>query len=148
MVSFNVQCVEYWCGDCVNRAINCDPENQGWSAKRDRRWLRRFENHFGDLVDVVVTTEADDDGSSSFGVCELCSTFGTTGKVPKGDVYRVLILANEPDYYERLRCPVCGDWIDYCQGHGEIGDPVGFAILERHDNGDHSGCVEGVCSGP
>lgn len=26
-------------------------------------------------------------------------------------------------------CPVCADEIDYCQGHGEIGDPVGFARL-------------------
>ena len=27
-------------------------------------------------------------------------------------------------------CIVCGDPIDYCQGHGEIGDPEGFAILQ------------------
>ena len=146
MVSFNVECVEYWCGDCVNRAINCDPENQGWSASRDRRWLRRFDNHFGDLVGVVVTTDEDYDGSSAFGVCELCSTFGTTGKAPKGDVYRVLILANEPDDSE-YRCPACGELTDYCQGHGEIGDPVGFGILERHDSGDHSQCLAGVCPG-
>ena len=38
------------------------------------------------------------------------------------------------------RCPACGDVIDYCQGHGEIGDPQGFAILQAHDDGDHSGC--------
>lgn len=38
-------------------------------------------------------------------------------------------------------CPVCGDVIDYCLGHGEIGDPRGWAILVKHDNGDHSDCV-------
>lgn len=26
-------------------------------------------------------------------------------------------------------CPACGDAPDYCAGHGEIGDPDGFAIL-------------------
>ena len=43
------------------------------------------------------------------------------------------------------RCPACGDPIDYCQGHGEIGDPVGFAILQAHDDGDHTGCHPGGC---
>ena len=28
-------------------------------------------------------------------------------------------------------CPACGEPIDYCQGHGEIGDPEGYAILKR-----------------
>lgn len=37
-------------------------------------------------------------------------------------------------------CPACGEPIDYCQGHGEIGDPQGFAILQAHDNEDHSQC--------
>lgn len=35
--------------------------------------------------------------------------------------------------------------MDYCQGHGEIGDPVGFATLRRHDEDDHSECV-GECA--
>lgn len=39
------------------------------------------------------------------------------------------------------RCVVCGDPASFCQGHGEIGDPVGFAVLQRHDAGDHGGCV-------
>lgn len=30
--------------------------------------------------------------------------------------------------------------MDYCQGHGEIGDPWGAKILQDHDNGDHSQC--------
>jgi hypothetical protein len=38
------------------------------------------------------------------------------------------------------RCPACGEFIDYCQGHGEIGDPMGFAVLEAHDRGVHVEC--------
>lgn len=38
------------------------------------------------------------------------------------------------------RCPACGEYIDYCQGHGLIGDPQGHAILARHDEDDHSLC--------
>ena len=38
-------------------------------------------------------------------------------------------------------CPACGDPIDYCQGHGSSGDPVGFAILMKHDDGKHEECV-------
>ena len=34
-------------------------------------------------------------------------------------------------------CVACGEFIDYCQGHGEIGDPVGFAMLLAHDDGEH-----------
>lgn len=47
------------------------------------------------------------------------------------------------------KCPACGSVIDYCQGHGEIGDPAGFAILQAHDDGDHSGCWQhaGECIG-
>ncbi len=37
-------------------------------------------------------------------------------------------------------CPVCGDVMDYCQGHGELGDPDGYAVLVDHDNDEHHGC--------
>jgi hypothetical protein len=43
------------------------------------------------------------------------------------------------------RCPACGDVIDYCQGHGEMGDPAGFAILAAHDDGHHSECHPDGC---
>ena len=29
-------------------------------------------------------------------------------------------------------CPVCEDPLDYCQGHGEIGDPRGYALLQSY----------------
>lgn len=46
-------------------------------------------------------------------------------------------------------CPACGSVIDYCQGHGEIGDPVGAAIIKAHGEGDHGGCWQhaGECIG-
>lgn len=38
-------------------------------------------------------------------------------------------------------CPACGDTPDRCQGHGEMGDPYGRLVLDKHDAGDHSACV-------
>lgn len=54
-------------------------------------------------------------------------------------------------------CPACGEPIDSdgssmpgmanrCQGHGEIGDPYGHAILKAHDNGFHGDCDSRGCS--
>jgi len=31
------------------------------------------------------------------------------------------------------QCPVCLDPMDYCQGHGEIGDYEGFVILQEEN---------------
>lgn len=42
-------------------------------------------------------------------------------------------------------CLVCGDPVDYCPGHGETGDPAGFAIIQQHDLGDHSHCHPNGC---
>lgn len=51
-----------------------------------------------------------------------------------------------PDDMEYVsRCPACGDVIDYCQGHGEIGDQAGRNILMAHDDDDHSGCHPDGC---
>lgn len=49
-------------------------------------------------------------------------------------------------------CPACGSVIDYCQGHGEMGDPAGRAVLDAHEQGDHSTChpdamASGACEG-
>lgn len=50
------------------------------------------------------------------------------------------------DYiFDDVGCPACGNAIDYCQGHGPIGDPVGDAILLAHDDGDHSDCHPDGC---
>lgn len=40
-------------------------------------------------------------------------------------------------------CPACGDWMDFCSGHGEIGDPVGWTILQQHEAGEHDDCFGG-----
>lgn len=55
---------------------------------------------------------------------------------------------NVPDnsYYPQDYCPACGQPIDYCLGHGEIGDPVGRRILDNHDGDiDHSSCHPNGC---
>ncbi|WNM69993.1 hypothetical protein SEA_GUYFAGIERI_90 [Rhodococcus phage GuyFagieri] len=43
------------------------------------------------------------------------------------------------------RCVVCGEVIDYCNGHGPIGDPDGARVLDDHDNDEHSGCHPAGC---
>lgn len=44
------------------------------------------------------------------------------------------------------RCVVCAEFPDYCQGHGEIGDPEGYEILIAHDNDtSHTGCHPDAC---
>ena len=42
--------------------------------------------------------------------------------------------------YSEPRCPACGEFIDYCQGHGPMGDPQGYAVLRLHDDDIHSLC--------
>ena len=59
---------------------------------------------------------------------------GACGTVPHSDG----ISAEFDNYFSA--CPVCGDPIDYCQGHGSIGDPIGAATLIMHDNNNHSAC--------
>lgn len=43
-------------------------------------------------------------------------------------------------YGDSETCPACGQPMDYCPGHGQIGDPEGFHILAMHEAGDHSRC--------
>lgn len=58
----------------------------------------------------------------------------------------LIIRERQDEMTEELsRCPACGEPIDYCQGHGEFGDAWGFAILELHDEGDHSQCHPDGC---
>lgn len=43
-------------------------------------------------------------------------------------------------FFDLGPCPACGDHIDYCQGHGPMGDPQGYAVIRLHDDGIHSLC--------
>lgn len=54
------------------------------------------------------------------------------------------------EYTIEGRCPACGDPIDYCQGHGEIGDPEGAIALRYHDEHDnHAYChIDGCEAAP
>lgn len=42
-------------------------------------------------------------------------------------------------------CPACGNPIDYCPGHGSLGDPEGYIIIGLHEDGIHSRCNAGGC---
>lgn len=42
-------------------------------------------------------------------------------------------------------CPSCGNAIDYCPGHGEIGDPYGNETLRLHDDDIHNVCSPYAC---
>ncbi len=43
-------------------------------------------------------------------------------------------------------CPVCGGHVGgFCIGHGESGDPVGYLILKRHNEGNHFECHPEGC---
>ena len=49
------------------------------------------------------------------------------------------------DWHGSCRCPVCGDPIDYCLGHGSMGDPIGYSILTAHRDGYHGRCNSAGC---
>ena len=51
----------------------------------------------------------------------------------------------EPTSNITARCPYCTEPIDYCRGHGELGDPEGAAVLAEHDEGRHFGCDPRGC---
>ena len=51
------------------------------------------------------------------------------------------------EYIGEPNCPACGQPIDYCQGHGSLGDPHGAEILAMHDRDNHSQCHPDGCDG-
>lgn len=54
------------------------------------------------------------------------------------DFFVIICYIIAMDKYPIDECPVCLEPMDYCQGHGEIGDPEGFRVLENYydeDNG-------------
>lgn len=75
---------------------------------------------------------------------------------PSGDPERVTLFTivvtrpapwTDHDEYGSM-CPACGDPIDYCPGHGELGDAYNNSILAMHDNGNHDEChVNSECKG-
>lgn len=71
--------------------------------------------------------------------CDACE-FGPCQCEP-GSAQCVSLVHEEASQDEAVNiCPACGERIDYCQGHGEMGDPHGAHILATHNEGDHSLC--------
>lgn len=54
------------------------------------------------------------------------------------------VVHGEDDEYVPA-CPVCGNAEDYCQGHGEIGDPTGHRVMLQHDSDYHRDCHPQGC---
>lgn len=52
---------------------------------------------------------------------------------------------DRPEVVQYAGCVACGNPIDYCPGHGLIGDPIMALVLERHSNGDHCACHPSTC---
>lgn len=46
-------------------------------------------------------------------------------------VFVNIVGGEKMDEYPNDECPACLDPMDYCQGHGEISDPEGFAVLQE-----------------
>ncbi|WNM65015.1 hypothetical protein SEA_MASELOP_92 [Rhodococcus phage Maselop] len=132
-------------------------------AREGRGWGETVENVAVTLwLDTVAHVTATDYDTVSEAV--------SAGTVEIGDDGRAYVATGEAHGYERLaigastdpgtgegepddddtdpdddgepvsRCVACGEIIDYCTGHGEIGDPDGARIIDAHDDGDHTGC--------
>lgn len=69
--------------------------------------------------------------------CDACRAWAE-GRIGDAQLFAIRAEDDGPDV---ARCPACGEFVDYCQGHGEIGDPAGALVLAMHDAGDHAQCV-------
>ena len=103
------------------------------------------DREFGDLYEDLIT--------DSYGTVTVAGLEWDAGRVLRdmdpiafqcglSDMTVEVDLDDYPDdEYYAASCPACGEFIDYCHGHGEIGDPDGASVLASHDEGDHSRCV-------
>ena len=63
----------------------------------------------------------------------------------RNQIMAQIIYSSESEGYDP-RCPACGEPIDYCRGHGEIGDPTGALVLKLHDLDEHMMCDARGCT--
>lgn len=56
-------------------------------------------------------------------------------------------IEEDPFDVDETPCPACGEFPDYCLGHGEMADVDGRRILHKHDSGDHSECHDAAGCG-
>lgn len=89
-----------------------------------------------------------------YAVCRYCRALVPLGRPAEGLVnaaeYAAHLadehpLAAAPTSEEEARCPACGDYMSYCQGHGPQGDPEGYRRLRLHDMGNHHLCDPRAC---
>lgn len=144
----------------INSAlVGFDADSQLTILETVREVLNReIDRVIGELVEddesdeSAEDDETEDDHKHVWGPLQQARMTGTTYRECQTEGCRVINALDdvtEDDEYEpQSLCPACGSPIDYCQGHGELGDPAGYAILQAHDSGDHSQCaVEADCLG-
>ena len=87
---FGIEFADTICRECLNRIMNCDPNNMGWSETQDKEWRAKFERYTENMIGVVITTdgsEDDEDGYFTRYGCPICADgLGNT-------VYPVIVLA-------------------------------------------------------
>ncbi|QFP97764.1 hypothetical protein KNU79_gp82 [Gordonia phage NadineRae] len=115
--------------------------------------LRAIADYMREYVDGVEIERHYSDGTPYVDVFRRSVTFpghwetrdGEMFAADTSDALRVVVGARDADVFAPDRCVVCGEVVDYCQGHGSIGDPDGAAVLRAHDDGDHDGCHPAGC---
>lgn len=106
------------------------------------RVRRTHETHDGAEIGTVVKVDAWELGTP-YAVVEYSDGTRWSGT---DYAWTLVVESNDEDEDEHVEtCPACGAPIDYCQGHGEMGDPNGAAILAAHDNGNHKTCNPAGC---
>ena len=100
--------------------------------------IRFFKEETNEVIDTGLTLEeaqkhCNDPETSSSTATSDAAEYITKTWGAWFDGYTVDVEDDEDEEveYDGSKCPACGDWIDYCRGHGQIGDPEGYAILKR-----------------
>ena len=107
----------------------------------------RFEELITEVYDTVSIGELTWDAGRVLReldpIAFRCGVADETAEVDLND-YPADVEDDEEEYVSV--CPACGEFIDYCLGHGDMGDPDGAAILDAHDDGIHDGCHQAAVS--
>ncbi|QAY17426.1 hypothetical protein SEA_IDYN_78 [Gordonia phage IDyn] len=115
--------------------------------------LRAIADYMREYTDGVEIERHYSDGTTYVDVFRRSVTFPGDWETRGGEMFTAdtsdALRAAVSDYdlliFSPDRCVVCGEVIDYCQGHGAIGDPAGNAVLNAHDDGDHTRCHPAGC---
>lgn len=121
------------CVDCLMFHANGEM-NPEWGDLAVQNFLAYIDQNLDDVLILGPGEQTDEFAMSS---CDSC---GTRLAGSRHELF-VQLIDHDTVEDEYPRCVACGATMDFCPGHGEIGDPIGNAILKAHDNEDHTMCV-------